>query len=96
MAPSLLARLGTATALSNGKVKSRAPPRSLPKRLGPLWATVTVMGDHNTSPPLMCDNCNLGLTRYSCRRPDIHAASGGMNIDIIFLCDTKFNFPTEK
>ena len=47
IAPSLLARLGTATALSNGKVKSRAPPRSLPKRLGPLWATVTVMGDHN-------------------------------------------------
>jgi len=95
MAPSLLARLGTATALSNGKVKSRAPPRSLPKRLAPLWATVTVMGDHNTSPPLMCDNCNLGLTQYSCRLRR-HEYRYYFFFPPPAECDIIFNFPTEK
>ena len=64
MAPSLLARLGTrsgrdccqaAKAPSNGRIQSRVPAKNLPKRLGPLLGsvtiTITIYGEHKTSPP---------------------------------------------
>jgi len=43
IAPSGLARLGTAKAPSNGRIKSRVPAKDLPKRLGPLWCSGTII-----------------------------------------------------
>ena len=38
-----LARLGTAKAPSNGRIKPRVPAKDLPKRLGPLWCSVIII-----------------------------------------------------
>jgi len=39
----VVARLGTAKAPSNGRIKSRVPAKDLPKRLGPLWCSVIII-----------------------------------------------------
>jgi hypothetical protein len=50
-----------------GPKRVRAPPKAPPKRDGPVWATVTVLVEHATSPSLQCLNCGAkfcgGATR---------------------------------
>ena len=59
-------RLGlSSTAHSSGK--KRAPRKAVTGREGPLWDSVTITRDHDTSPQLTCNNCGAtfcgGATR---------------------------------
>ena len=58
---------GTGLATNQG-ARARLPAKSLPKRTGPVWATVDVTGRHyETSPQVKCKDCGQtfsgGLTR---------------------------------
>ena len=37
--------------------KGRGKRKSLPKREGPIWKTVTVLVEHDTCPSVQCNNC---------------------------------------
>ena len=50
-------RLGLQQPSGSTAVRKRAPPKSAPKRAGPIWATVQVLSEHATSPQLECVNC---------------------------------------
>ena len=57
--------LNQATAGSKGRVKRK----SLPKRDGPIWKSVTVLVEHDTCPSVQCNNCGKkfsgGATRIA-------------------------------
>ena len=58
--PSLVqSRLGLHTAPSSGPARVRGEPNAPPKRTGSLWASVTVLKEHATSPSLQCLNCGV-------------------------------------
>ena len=51
-----------------GRVR-KAPVSGPPKRDGPVWATVTIIREHATSPSVKCINCGKefcgGVTRIA-------------------------------
>ena len=55
--------------MPNPGPRKRADPKKLPKREGELWATVTVLSEHATSPSVQCNNCSAqfcgGATRIT-------------------------------
>jgi len=77
MAPSLLTRLGTAKAPSNGVIQSRVPAKNLPKRLGPLLGSVTIISEHEASV--------LRRRRHEYLIYIYSFFFGGMNIGILFF-----------
>ena len=54
---SMQSRLGLQQPPASTPARKRAQPKALPKREGPLWATVTIVKEHPTSPSLQCNNC---------------------------------------
>ena len=50
-------------------------PKALPKREGPVWATVKVLSEHATSPSLQC--LNYPAKFYGATRIKDHITGGG-------------------
>jgi hypothetical protein len=40
-----------------GPTRVRGPSKAPPKRVGNVWATVTIVKEHATSPSVQCNNC---------------------------------------
>jgi hypothetical protein len=58
---------GTGLATNQGQ-RTRPPAKAMPKRAGPVWATVDIVGRHyETTPQVKCKDCGIsfsgGLTR---------------------------------
>ena len=58
---------GTGLATNQGQ-RTRPPAKAMPKRAGPVWATVDIVGTHyETTPQVKCKDCGIsfsgGLTR---------------------------------
>ena len=56
--------------------RKRTSPTSLPKRQGPIWASVTVLQDHATSPSVQCKNCDKKFCGGATRIRE-HITGGG-------------------
>jgi hypothetical protein len=53
-----------------GPARVRGPPKAPPKRVGNVWATVTIVREHATSLSVQCNNCGKQLCGGAAR---IHA-----------------------
>ena len=54
-------RLGLQQSPAAGPSRVRGAPKSAHKRDGSIWATVTVVREHATSPALQCLNCGMSF-----------------------------------
>ena len=71
-------RLGLQQPSGSTAVRKRAPPKSAPKRAGPIWATVQVLSEHATSPQLECVNCGAKLCGGASRVRDYITGGGAL------------------
>ena len=61
---------------AGGPARVRTAPKAMAKREGKVWATVTVLTEHATSPSVQCNNCGARFCGGATRIRE-HITGGG-------------------
>jgi hypothetical protein len=70
---------------ATGPARVRAAPKAPPKRVGDIWATVTIVKEHATSPGVQCKNCGKAFCGGAARIQD-HIT--GLGVISACTCET--------